>query len=265
MTSTKAIDRWLEVLDPVPMPSADRSGLAAVNGIKMHYGIYGSGAPVLLIHGAFGWGDCWASEVIDLSKDYQAIVADTRGHGRSTYDDQTLSYELLTDDYVALLDDLGIDKAAIVGWSDGAIIAINMAMRYRQRVTKVFAQAANVSLDGILPTASDDPTPQGYVARSKVVYERISPTPDRFDDFMGRVAEMLSTQPNWTDDQLSAITTPISVVVGDHDEIIKRSHTDHIAEVIPGARKVILKDVSHFAALQDPVGYVAAVRAFLAN
>ena len=261
--AARAEDRWMSVPDPAPMPAADNSGYAPVDGIKMYYAIYGSGAPILMIHGGVSWGDYWSSEVADLMKDHRVIVADSRGHGRSTRDSQTFSYDLLTDDYVALLDYLKIDRTAIVGWSDGGIIGIDMAMRYPQRLTKVFAQAANVTLDGILPTAFDGPVVNEALAKAQLTYLKVSPTPDQFDDFMAKVGVMWSSEPNWTDAQLGKITTPVAVVVGDHDELIARPHTDHMAKVIPGAVEIILKDVSHFAAIQDPAGYVAAVRGFL--
>lgn len=261
--SAWAEDRWMSAPDPAPMPTANSSGYAPVDGIKMYYAIYGSGEPILMIHGGVSWGDYWSSEVADLMKDHMVIVADTRGHGRSTRDIQTFSYDLLTDDYVALLDYLKIERTAIVGWSDGGIIGIDMAMRYPQRLTKVFAQAANVTLDGILPTAFDGPVVNASLAKAQETYARVSPTPDQFDDFMTQVGVMWGSEPNWTDAQLGKITTPIAVVVGDHDELIARAHTDHMAAAIPGAVEIILKDVSHFAAVQDPAGYIAAVRGFL--
>jgi pimeloyl-ACP methyl ester carboxylesterase len=74
---------------------------------------------------------------------------------------------------------------------------------------------------------------------------------------------MWESQPNWSDDMLKKITVPTAIVLGDHDEAIKRDHTDHMAAVIPGSREIILKDASHFAMLQDPAGYTQAVRGFL--
>ena len=74
---------------------------------------------------------------------------------------------------------------------------------------------------------------------------------------------MWATQPAWTDAELAKITVPTAIVLGDHDEAITRAHTEHMAEVIPGAKLVILPDASHFAMLQDPAGYNKAVRDFI--
>jgi pimeloyl-ACP methyl ester carboxylesterase len=76
---------------------------------------------------------------------------------------------------------------------------------------------------------------------------------------------MWASQPNWSDAELAKITVPTAIVLGDHDEAIKRDHTEHMAAVIPGAKLIILKDVSHFAMLQDPAGYDKAVRDFQAE
>jgi pimeloyl-ACP methyl ester carboxylesterase len=256
-----AQDRWMEIPDAAPMPDAADEGLAEVNGIRMHYATFGSGPPVLLIHGGLSNGDVWGSLVADLMRDHTVIVADSRGHGRSTRDERPFGYDLMTDDYVALLDHLKVDKVDLVGWSDGGIIGIDMALRYPQRLDQVFAQAANVTTDGVDPGVETDPTFGAYIGRAAEQYARMSPTPDQFDAFVGQIAQMWASQPNWSDAELGGITTPITLALGDHDEAITRAHTDHMATAIPGSTEVILKDASHFAMLQAPAEYAAAVRA----
>jgi len=169
----------------------------------------------------------------------------------------------MASDYLALLDFLMIDKTAIVGWSDGGIIGIDIALHHPERLTKVFANAANVTTDGVLASVETDPVFGRYIERAGEVYAKISPTPDQYDAFVTQISGMWASQPNWSDEELGKITTPIAVVLGDHDEAISREHSEHMAAVIPGAKLVILKDASHFALLQDPAGYVAAVREFL--
>ncbi len=262
LASATAADRWLTLPEPPPMPAAVQSGMAPVNGIEMYYAVYGSGDPILLIHGGLGHADIWANQVIDLMKDHEVIVADSRGHGRSTRNDQPYGYDLMASDYLALLDYLKIDKVDLVGWSDGGIIGIDIAMNHPERLRRLFAQAANVTTDGVKPTVMDDPTFAAYITRAGEDYQRLSPTPDEYDAFVDQISHMWESQPNWSDAMLARITVPTAIVLGDHDEAIKRDHTDHMAAVIPGAREIILKDVSHFAMLQDPAGYTAAIRDF---
>ncbi|MEJ6846698.1 alpha/beta fold hydrolase [Sinorhizobium fredii] len=265
VSATSATDRWAEFSAPPAMPAAVRSGKAPVNGIEMYYAIYGSGegTPILMIHGGLGYADIWANQVADLSRDHTVIVADSRGHGRSTRTDAPYAYDLMAADYVALLDYLQIGKVALVGWSDGGIIGLDIAMKHPERLTKLFAHAANTTTTGVIPGGFEAKTFLAYIDHCKAVYGRISPTANQYEAFATQMNEMWSSQPNWSDDDLKAIHVPTVIALGDHDEAIDRKHTEHIAQMVPGAKLVILKDVSHFAMLQDPQGYTAAIRAFL--
>jgi pimeloyl-ACP methyl ester carboxylesterase len=258
-----AAERWQELPEPAPLPQATKTGKAPVNGIELHYTVYGSGPPVLLIHGGLGYSEVWGAQVADLSRDHTVIVADSRGHGRSTRDAEPFSYDLMASDYLALLDYLKIEKTALVGWSDGGIVGLDIAIHHPERLTRLFAQAANSKIDGVIPTVMEDKTFAAYVAKAGEVYKKMSPTPTEYDAFVTQISNMWASQPNWSDDDLKKITTPTAIVLGDHDEAISREHTDYLARTIPGAKLVILENTSHFAMLQDPEGYTKAVRYFI--
>jgi pimeloyl-ACP methyl ester carboxylesterase len=261
--ASQALERWETLPEPPPMPPAVESGYAKVNGIDMYYAVYGSGDPILLIHGGLGHADIWASQVATLSKTHKVIVADSRGHGRSTRNDQPFGYDLMASDYLALLDHLKIDKTALVGWSDGGIIGLDIAMSHPERLTKLYAQAANVTTDGVDPGVLTNKTFAAYIVRAGKDYARLSKTPGEYDAFVGQISHMWESQPSWTKEQLEKITVPTAIVAGDHDEAIKRAHTEYIASVIPGAKLIILPNASHFAMLQDPDGYSKSVLDFI--
>jgi pimeloyl-ACP methyl ester carboxylesterase len=261
--NARAEDRWLTLPEPPAMPAATESGYAPVNGIQMYYAVYGTGDPILLIHGGLGHADIWAHQVAELSKTHKVIVADSRGHGRSTRTEEPYGYDLMASDYLALLDFLRIDKTALVGWSDGGIIGIDIAMSHPERLTKLFAHAANVTVDGVDPAVMTNKTFGAYIERSGIDYKRLSKTPDQYDAFVAQISHMWESQPNWTKEQLGKIPVPTAIVLGDHDEAIKRDHTEYMASAIPGAKLVILNETSHFAMLQDPSGYTQAVLDFL--
>lgn len=258
-----AEERWQTLPEPAAMPKPDQSGYAPVNGIQMYYAVFGKGDPVLLIHGGLGHADIWASQVATLAKTHQVIVADSRGHGRSTRTEDPYSYDLMASDYLALLDYLKIDKTALVGWSDGGIIGIDIALHHPERLTRLFAQAANVTTDGVDPGVMTNKTFAAYIERSGRDYKRLSKTPDQYDAFVAQISHMWESQPAWTKDQLAKITTPTAIVVGEHDEAIKREHTQYMASTIPGAKLVILPNASHFAMLQAPDEYSQAVLDFI--
>jgi pimeloyl-ACP methyl ester carboxylesterase len=262
-----AEDRWMTIPAHAPMPAPASTGMADVNGIQMYYATFGVASdahdPVLLIHGGLGHADLWAAQVADLMTDRLVIVADSRGHGRSTRNADPYGYDLMASDYVALLDTLGLAKVDLVGWSDGGIIGLDIAMQHPERLDHLFAQAANITTDGVNPAVATDAVFGAYIATMAADYATMSPTPDQFDPFVAQISEMWATQPNWTDDQVAAITTPTAIVVGDHDEAILPAHTEKMAGLIPGAALVILPEASHFAMLQAPDEYIAAIRAFI--
>ena len=124
INAAHAAPRWLN-LPPTPtLPKASQSGFAPVNGIKVWYATFGRGEPVVLLHGGLANANYWGHQVRTLQRHYQVIVMDSRGHGRSSRNQEPYGYDLMASDVVALLDHLKIKKAAIVGWSDGAIIGL---------------------------------------------------------------------------------------------------------------------------------------------
>lgn len=247
------------------MPEPKASGMADVNDIKMYYAEYGGGDPILFIHGGLGNADIWGRQVADFARDHLVIVADSRGHGRSTRSQQPFGYDLMTSDYVALLDYLKIGKVTLVGWSDGGIIGIDMAMKYPDKLTRVIAQAANVTTDGVKPDVMSNKTFSNYINVAGEYYKKLSPTPNEYDAFVNQISEMWATQPAWTAADLGKITVPITLAIGDHDEAVKLDHTQMMAKEIPGAKLVILNEASHFAMLQDPEGYDAMIRNAMAG
>jgi pimeloyl-ACP methyl ester carboxylesterase len=261
----RAAERW-QTLPPTPaaIPS-NHAGQAAVNGISIHYAIYGHGSPVIFLHGGLANTDYWGHQVPAIAAHHTVILMDSRGHGRSTRDQRPFGYDLMADDVVALMDDLKIPKADIVGWSDGGILGIDLALRHRDRIGKVFAFAANTVTAGVIDGVEKNPTFAAFIRRAGDEYRARSATPGQYDAFVDQISKMWAREPNWTDAQLKTIDTPILVVDGDHDEAIKRAHTEYIAATIPHAGLLILPNVSHFAFLQDPAQFNFAILHFLGD
>ncbi len=260
-----AAERW-ETLPPTPAPiPTDRSGEIDANGIKIHYAIYGQGSPVIFLHGGLANTDYWGNQVKAVAAHHTVILMDSRGHGRSTRDARPYGYDLMADDVVALMDALKIPKADVVGWSDGGILGLDLALRHKDRVGKVFAFAANTVTSGVVEGVEKNPTFAAYIDRAGHEYAEHSATPKEYDAFVDQISKMWADQPNWTDEQLQGIDTPVLVVDGDHDEAIKRAHTEYIAATIPHAGLLILPNASHFAFLQDPDQFNFAILHFLGD
>jgi pimeloyl-ACP methyl ester carboxylesterase len=258
-----AAERW-EMLPPTPaqIPSA-RSGNVAVNGISIYYAVYGQGAPVILLHGGLANADYWGNQIKALMPRRMVIVMDSRGHGRSTRDTRPYGYDLMADDVVALLDFLNVPKADVVGWSDGGILGLDLAIRHKDRVGRIFAFAANTVPSGVKDDVEKNPTFAAFIKRAGDEYRTHASTPEEYDAFVEQISKMWASEPNWTDAQLQAISAPVLVVDGDHDEAIKREHTEYIAATVPHAGLLILPNASHFAFLQDPELFNFAMLHFL--
>src|ERR1700733_5605730 len=139
-----------QTLPPTPPPVADEhTGHAKVNGISLYYATIGRGPPVVLLHGGLANSDYWGNQVRVLLPRHTVILMDSRGHGRSTRDSRPYGYDLMADDVAGLLDTLHIRRADVVGWSDGAILGLDLAIRHPDRVGKIFAFAANTVTSGV--------------------------------------------------------------------------------------------------------------------
>jgi pimeloyl-ACP methyl ester carboxylesterase len=262
INTAHAAPRWLN-LPPTPtLPKAAQSGFAPVNGIKVWYAMFGRGEPVLLLHGGLANANYWSHQVRALQRHYQVIVMESRGHGRSSRNQEPYGYDLMASDTVGLLDHLKIKKAAIVGWSDGAIIGLDIAMKHPERVSRLFAFAANSDPSGVADIATSDVF-NAYIARAGEEYKRLSPTPAEYKRFVADITKMWESQPKWTASDLAAIKVPTWIVDGDHDEAIKRENTEFMAANIPGAGLLIQPEVSHFSFLQDPEQFTDDVLHFL--
>jgi pimeloyl-ACP methyl ester carboxylesterase len=258
-----AEEAWQSLSAPVAPMAAVESGMADVNGIKMYYAVYGAGDPVLLLHGGLGNADYWGAQINELAKTHKVIAVDSRGHGRSTRDAQKYTYELMTSDMIGVLDHLKIDKVSLVGWSDGGIIGLVMAMKNPERLNRVFAFGANIDPTGVKPTVMEDKVFNAYIAKTAEDYAKLSATPKDFDPFVAAISEMWTKEPNYKPEDIAKITVPVTISDGEHDEAIVPAHTEMMAKAIPGAKLVIMPGLSHFAMWQKPDAFNAAVMEFL--
>lgn len=246
-----------------PLPVPQDQGYIEHEGARIWYATYGSGPAVILLHGGLGHSGNWGYQVPALIRSgYRAVVIDSRGHGRSTRDERPFSYELMASDVAAVMDTLPLERAALVGWSDGACTALVLATQAPTRVTGVFFFACNMDPSG---TKEMDFTPilQRCVSRHRQDYTQLSATPDQFEEFSEALGLMQKTQPNYSAQDLAQISVPIAIVQSEHDEFIKREHAEYLARSIPNAEFILLQDVSHFAPLQRPEQFNSTMLAVL--
>lgn len=247
-----------------PLPAQAQIGRVTHDGAEIWFASIGEGQPVILLHGGLGHSGNWAHQVPAMvAAGYRAIVIDSRGHGRSTRDARPYSYERMGQDVLAVMDALSIWRASFVGWSDGACIALILGATHPARVAGVLYFACNMDASGALPFT---PTPviDRCFSRHKQDYAALSATPEDFDAFVEAVGLMQRTQPNYTAEQLAAITVPVTVLHSDGDEFIRIEHARYLAETIPGAELEIMTGVTHFAPIQRPALFNAVMLEALA-
>lgn len=262
----------------LPAQQGPTTGYAPVNGLNMYYEVHGSGAPVVLLHGAFmpitvNWGG-WIDE---LSKTRQVIAVEMQGHGRTADIPRDLTSENLADDVAALLTFLKIPRADLIGYSMGGGVAMQVAVRHPDRVRRVVVLSAPFRRDGMVPGALDlirTLTADAFKdSPIETEYKRLSPTPDRFARFVERVVAAASTGSDLRVDQLRSTTAPMLFVQGDADGILLQ----HVAEMFrakggethgdmgprSASRLAILPNTTHVTLLQRFSLIVPMVNDFL--
>ena len=208
------------------------TGYAPVDGLKMYYEIHGSGEPVVLLHGAFMAisGD-WSDWVGELSKTRKVIAVEMQGHGRTADINRDITYENLADDVAGLLDYLKIPNADIVGYSLGAGVAMQCAIRHPEKVRKVVSISAPFRSDGWVKEANDFwPTFTWELFKGtpmEAEYKRLSPTPDKFPDFVNHIKATALKPYDFGADKFKATKAPMFFIHGDADGV----RLDHIAEM----------------------------------
>lgn len=251
---------WLTLPATPTLPPARNEGRVDLNGTNIFFAQFGDGPHVLLLHGGLANSNYWGHQVRALAPDFLVTVMDTRGHGRSPVASGQFSYLQFAQDVVALLKHLGITRSAVVGWSDGGITGIQLAMIKPELMSGLFAFGANTNLGGLIANGASSAVFQKFSERCRQEYRALSPRPENWPTLKSGLVTMWRSQPTFTRAQLSAIKVPTAVSDGEYDEI---EHTRKIAAEIPNARLVIMPKLSHFALLQDSARFNAPLLDFL--
>ncbi len=240
---------------------------ATINGAALYYEDHGdpNGQPVLLLHGGLLNTEWWANLApVLVAAGYRVVAMDSRGHGRSAWGDKPITVvPQMADDALGLLDHLGIPKADVVGWSDGAVIALDLAIHHPERLDRVVAYGANFTPDGLHDLVPTDELPP--FERLIADYRRLAPEPERFEELAGVLDAQYKVAPNYSEAQLGSIGVPVLVLDGAEEEFIKPEHTRRLAELIPGATLVFIPGAGHFAPFAKPAVFNQIVLDYLAG
>jgi pimeloyl-ACP methyl ester carboxylesterase len=223
---------------------------AKINGIKLYYEVYGKGKPLLMLHGNGGSIAAFKNQIPFFQKYFKVIAIDSRLQGKSGGNPDTISYDMMADDFCALLDYLHIDSAYVLGWSDGGNNGLIMALRCPEHVKCLAVSGANIVPDSSALSVDD--------INDMKDFERNNPTASKTDIALN---SLMLYQPQIPFSALKKISCPVLVMAGDHD-VIKPGHTLKIFQSLPVAELCIFPDSNHGVCQQHPELFNATVLRF---
>lgn len=220
-----------------------------INGAKIYYEEYGKGEPLLLIHGN-GGSIVWMGNQIDYFKSkYRVIIADNRGQGKSELKTDALTYNQIAKDWEGLVNYLKLDSLSIIGWSDGGIIALKMAINNKSKIKKIVSMGANLRPDStaVNSWAVKNVMEEKEIVESKIIEKDTTQNWNLQKQLLG----LLGEQPNIPTSDLSKIKAKVLIIAGDED-IIRSDHSLEIYENIPKAQLCIMPGETHFTPASNP-------------
>ena len=233
-----------------------------VNDIKMYYEIYGEGTPMVLIHGNGGSVNAMANQIEYFKTKYKVIVADSRGQGKSEEGKAKLTYEQITDDWAALLDGLHVDSAYLIGWSDGGIESLLMAIRHPNKVKMMAIMGANLQPDSsaVYPWAikmvkGSDKYLDSMIAKKDTAYNYL---------LYKKLNDLLGKQPHIPLADVQRIAAPTLVLAGDKD-VIREAHTLQIYQNLKKSWLCIFPGGTHMMPQTDPELFNVTVARFFSK
>jgi pimeloyl-ACP methyl ester carboxylesterase len=212
---------------------------ASINGINLYYEVYGEGTPVLLLHGNGGKISAFKKNIPYFSKGYKVVAIDSRSQGKSFDTGDSLSFEMMADDFGRLLQTLKLDSCYVIGWSDGGIIALLMAIRFPEKVKKIAISGANIFADSTAFIPGMYKQMADAYAKNKNADVSKPETKNAWKLFL-----LDYLQPRLRFSDLMGIKCPSLVIAGDRD-LISLEHTSKIYQNIPGAQLWILPHSGH--------------------
>lgn len=232
-----------------------KSGYVESGDAKIFYRQIGNGTPMLLLHGNGERQEIFRKQAECLKNEYQLILMDSRGHGRSQTGRQNFHIRLLAEDVHCLMKALKLDKIILFGFSDGANIALQMASMYPECVLAVIAVSGNVQPNGLTPWFLFLVKAQYYIYRG---LEKLHlPVWKK-----RQLAGLMAMNPQMTRKDLSRISAPVLILTGQKD-IVKSEHSKEMGRMIPNATVKIFRDSNHFSMFEKTEDYMKLIKGYL--
>ncbi len=253
------------------MTAASKTGYAPVNGINLYYEVYGTGEPLILLHGGVGAIEMFGEVLPMLAQGRQVIAVDLQAHGRTADVDRPMTFEAMADDIAGLIQYLGFEKADVMGYSLGGGVALKTVIDHPELVRKLVLVSAPFKSDGWYPevlagmaqmsAAAAEPMKQTPMYQ---LYASIAPKPEDWPVLLTKLGDLLRQPYDWSKD-IPNITVPTMLVVGDADSV-RTAHAVEFFELLGGgkadagwdgsgmsnSRLAILPGITHYTIFSSP-------------
>jgi pimeloyl-ACP methyl ester carboxylesterase len=227
------------------------------DGTHFYYETYGEGAPLLLLHGNGDSIGSFKRQIGDFASHYRVIAMDSRGQGRSELGTAALTYEQMAEDTNALLEHLRLGQVKVLGWSDGGIIGLLLAIRHPEKVGMLAVMGANLQPDAVYPWAVD-----GTVrVRDRLTAQLASAKNPKHLQLQLKLLDLVGNQPHIPLTDLATIKVPTLVMAADRD-VIRDEHTLSMFHAIPKSQLAIFPGATHMIPAQDPARFNRTVLDF---
>ena len=227
---------------------------------------YGKGEPVILLHGAMVDIDDWENQIPALATRYRVIVFDSRGHGKSSFTDKPMSYQLMSDDLLNVMRELKIDSASFIGFGDGGNILIELAINHPEKIKKMILIGANLkpTPDAVYPyflqkVKDWDLDKMTLLLKSRFIR---NPNPELLNTFARRMQFMLLNEPKWELKDMSQIAVPTLVMASDYGLVTVR-HSFDIFENLQNANLCVIPGSKHYSIKEKPALVNTVIMDFL--
>ena len=248
-----------------------------VNGMQMYYEVSGTGDPLVVLHGAYMNIPSMGAIIPRLARTHRVYAVELQGHGRTTDIDRPITYPSLADDVASFMDSVRLPRADVFGYSMGAIVGLQLAIRHPAKVNKLVAASVAYDLEGWQP-AFREFIPQMTVEMIVTMpfaedYRKLAPNPEGFPE-LARKLIALEKEPMAWEEQVKTIKTPVLIITGDADvatlehsvalfRLLGGGIMGDMGKPLPASRLAVLPATSHTAIITQPDLLHAFIEPFL--
>jgi pimeloyl-ACP methyl ester carboxylesterase len=223
-------------------PKPVKTGHAAINGVNYYYAVYGTGEPLLLLHGGLGQIEMFGPNLTQLAQSRQVIGVDLQGHGRTPLGDRALSLVDMGNDMAGVLKKLGYDKVDVLGYSMGGGVAFQFAVRHPEMVRRLVLVSTPYSQDGFYPEMLPQQAALGAAMAEQMKetpmyksYVAIAPHPEEFPKLLDQMGAYMRKPYDWSAD-VKKLTMPVMLIYGDSD-MFRPEHEVKFYQLLGGGLK----------------------------